>query len=77
MNDNSNKSIATCPNRNDQKTHRQVTTRAGHAVADYADMHISGCILINVVYADMRIMHMLFPNSICKRVYQQIQAFVF
>ena len=34
-------------------------------------------VLIYAVYADMPIMRMSFPNRICKRIYQQIQAFVF
>ena len=34
-------------------------------------------ILIYADHADMCIMHMSFPNRICKRIYQQIQAFVF
>ena len=64
--------------------------RTGHAVScGYA--HICGCgfrhmriyflriirILIYAVYADMRIIRMSFPNRIYKRIYQQIQAFVF
>ena len=64
-----------------------ILDRAGHAVADYVVAVFRICtyifnmciirILIYAVYADKRIMRMSFPNRICKRIYQQIQAFVF